>query len=171
MKQFQLEFYQMVEALLQEQRIQEMNNYIQHGSITCLQHSIAVAYYSLWLVRKAHIKCDEHALVRGALLHDYFLYDWHEAEDWHKWHGFRHPKFALQNAKADFSLTKREEDIIRKHMWPLTIIPPRYREAWIVNGMDTCSSIVEVLMEHKPFYSLERRWFHHSTFLHHDHLD
>lgn len=162
MTHLQLEFDQLIKALLQEQRIQEMNNYIQHGSITCLKHSIAVAYYSLWLVRKAHIKCDEHALVRGALLHDYFLYDWHDAEDWHKWHGFRHPKFALQNAKSDFILTKREEDIIRKHMWPLTIIPPRYREAWIVNGMDTCSSIVEVLMEHKPFHGLEKRWFHLS---------
>ena len=165
MTQVQLEFLYKIEHLLDEKRIIEMQQFIQHGSISCLKHSIAVAYYSFWLIRKFHIHCNEDALIRGALLHDYFLYDWHEKEAWHKWHGFRHPNFALQNAMQDFILTKTEKEIIKKHMWPLTIVPPMCREAWIVNGMDTCTSLMEVLIG-KPFFQrLEKRWFSHADYI------
>jgi uncharacterized protein len=30
-----------------------------------------------------------------------------------------------------------EEDIIRKHMWPLTLVPPKYKESFIVSFADT----------------------------------
>jgi len=156
------EFYTCIQTLLQEKQVMAMRNYTQHGTINCLEHSVAVAYYSFWFVRKLHIRCDEAALIRGAMLHDYFLYDWHEKADWHKWHGFRHPKFALQNAAADFDLSKREMEIIRKHMWPLTLIPPTCREAWIVNGIDTLSSIMETFMDKRPFSGLKDRWFAHN---------
>lgn len=165
MTQLQLEFMDKIERLLEEKRIKEMQNYIQHGSISCLKHSISVAYYSFWLVRKLHIRCDEVALIRGAMLHDYFLYDWHENERWHKWHGFRHPNFALKNAMEDFDLNEVEQEIIKKHMWPLTIVPPTCREAWIVNGMDTCTSLMEVLMGKRLFQRLEQRWFAHAYYI------
>ena len=69
-----------------------MAGYVQHGQTTTLEHVAAVAYLSLALVRTLGIRCDERALVRGALLHDYYLYDWHDhnaAPD--AWHGFTHP--------------------------------------------------------------------------------
>ena len=44
-------------------------------------------------------------------------------------------------------------------MWPLTVIPPTCREAWIVNVMDTFSSIVEVMMEYRIFAGLKRKWY------------
>lgn len=84
------EFLNIAKELLGDARVWDMQKYIQHGSISCLEHSFVVSYYSFTLVRKLRMSCDERSLVRGALLHDYFLYDWHEAEDWHRLHGFRH---------------------------------------------------------------------------------
>ena len=80
------------------------------------------------------------------------------AEDWHRLHGFRHPFFANRNALRDFQISEREQEIIRKHMWPLTVIPPMCREAWVVNAVDTASGIVEVLAEYRIFKRLRRRW-------------
>jgi uncharacterized protein len=108
-----------------------------------------VAYLSLALVRKLGIRCNERALVRGALLHDYYLYDWHDhnaAPD--AWHGFTHPRHALRNAEADFpDLTPLERDIIAHHMFPLVPSPPRHVEALVVSLVDKACSTVEVFAQ------------------------
>ena len=101
--------------------------------------------------KKLHITCNQRDLVRGALLHDYFLYDWHKKDlkNPHKLHGFYHPGRALRNAKKEYVLTKRQEDIIKKHMWPLTVVPPMCREAWIVTAADKYCSLMETFRLHK----------------------
>ena len=127
-----------------------MDKYIQHGDTSCLWHSIAVAYYSLFLVRLLHISCDKNSLLLGALLHDYFLYDWHRKEKSHRLHGFRHPKAALDNAKRMKQLNGIEADIIIKHMFPLTPIPPIYKESMVVCLVDKFCSLYEIF--HKDTY-------------------
>lgn len=120
---------------------------IQHGNISVMKHCLKVAYASLWINRHWNCKCNERELVRGALLHDYFLYDWHSPEHcgiWHL-HGYFHPGIALRNATRDFELTKREKDTIKKHMWPLTVVPPKYREGWVVTCADKYISTLESL--------------------------
>jgi len=73
------------------------------------------------------------------LLHDLFFYDW--LREGPRLHGFRHPNICLKNARKITSLSRKEEDIIKKHMWPLTIIPPFYKESFIVSLVDTfCST-------------------------------
>ena len=101
---------------------------------------MAVAYVSFYIAEKYRIRVNCHALIRGALLHDYFLYDWHEKDDSHKWHGFYHAGKALQNAMEDFALSEIEKETIRRHMFPLNPIPPRCREAWIVTLADKICS-------------------------------
>ena len=63
---------------------------MQHGSVSVFEHSVCVALVCLWLVHRLHLKVNQRALVRGALLHDYFLYDWHTPDPAHRLHGFRH---------------------------------------------------------------------------------
>ena len=126
------EFLNIAKELLGDARVWDMQKYIQHGSISCLEHSFVVSYYSFTLVRKLRMSCDERSLVRGALLHDYFLYDWHEKNAGHRFHGFIHAGRALQNARKDFKLTIREENIILRHMFPLNVVPPMCKEAWLV---------------------------------------
>ena len=121
--------------------------HIQHGNMTVNDHVMDVARYSIAISDKLHIPCNRKDLIRGALLHDYFLYDWHDKnrENYQKLHGFYHPGIALKNARKEYHLTRREEDIIKKHMWPLTVVPPLCREAWVVTAADKYCSLLETL--------------------------
>lgn len=119
--------------------------YIQHGGTSCLLHSIAVAYYCYRLSLKlGFLKLNKRELIRGALLHDYFLYDWHVPDKERPLHGFYHPTAALKNAENDFSLSKRERDIIAKHMFPLTVTPPAFKESYVVCLVDKVCSVYEI---------------------------
>ena len=54
-----------------------LKSFMAHGRITLYTHSIDVARLSLKLAGNKDI--DEEDLVKGALLHDFYLYDWHDA--------------------------------------------------------------------------------------------
>lgn len=137
--------------ILQSANFKQMKEYIQHGNMTVNAHVLNVARYSIALSEWLHISCSKRELIRGALLHDYFLYDWHipDSEHSHNLHGFYHPGIALRNAMKEYELTEREKDIIARHMWPLTVVPPRCREAWIVTMADKWCSLMETLRMHK----------------------
>ena len=135
--------------IVNAETFEQQDNFIQHGNITVKQHCISVARASSKICYFLRINCDERSLVRGALLHDYFLYDWHIPEKNHNWHGFRHANIAFKNANNDFKLNILEKEIIKKHMWPLTAIPPKCKEAWIVNIADTYCSLLETVHIHK----------------------
>ncbi|MCL1788763.1 MAG: HD family phosphohydrolase [Oscillospiraceae bacterium] len=129
-------------------------DYVQHGDVSVFSHSVAVAEYSCRFARKMRIKVDFRSLIRGALLHDFFLYDWHD--DWDKLHGFKHPRIALENADNQFSLNKKERNIIRKHMWPMTFINmPTCKEAWLVCFVDKYCSLLETFKIFKYNYHNE----------------
>lgn len=133
--------------ILDSDNFQSTRNYIQHGDIPVYIHCIEVAKLSIVISKLLKIPCSKRELIRGALLHDYFLYDWHDKsrENYQILHGFYHPGIALKNASREYDLTLREKDIIEKHMWPLTIVPPLCREAWIVTTADKYCSILETL--------------------------
>ena len=40
--------------------------FLQHGSVTVYAHSISVAFFALYIVKKLHISLNERSLVRGA---------------------------------------------------------------------------------------------------------
>ena len=132
MSRYKKEIVKHLSALMQEGPIEENKNYIQHGDVTVFDHCIAVAEYSCRIAEFLHLSVNRKVLIRGALLHDYFLYDWHDKANGHHWHGFTHPGTALHNASEDWKLTPVEREIIKKHMFPLTPIPPTCREAWLV---------------------------------------
>lgn len=120
-------------------------NFIQHGTISCYEHSMAVAYISIVIALKHNIKnVDLSSLVRGALLHDYFLYDWHEKNAGHGLHGYFHAAISLRNARRDFHINKIEENIIFRHMFPLNITRiPNCKEAAIVCLADKFCALCE----------------------------
>ena len=136
---------QTIRQLAREGRFSQEKTCFQHGSTSVYAHSVRVAACSLRLSRLLRIRTDQRALVRGALLHDYFLYDWHKADPSHRLHGFYHPGTALRNARQDFALTPREENIIHRHMFPLTPMPPTTREAWIVCLADKYCAAAETV--------------------------
>lgn len=136
------EYESYVKPLLEDERVQQMAQFIQHGNTTCLDHCEAVAFCSAELAYKYQWNVDMKSLIRGAILHDYFLYDWHD-QKLGNLHGFYHPGIALKNATKDFELTEIEKDIIKKHMFPLTIFLPRYKESMIVSFADKYCTLRE----------------------------
>lgn len=122
---------------------------IQHGDVSVMEHSISVCCVCLRIAKFTHLKFDYSALVRGSLLHDYFDYDWHKNEG--HLHGYRHADIALTNAADDFSVNPIEANMIARHMFPLNIRPPRYREGVVLCIADKACAIKETFS--RPFYS------------------
>lgn len=129
---------------------QHMKDFIQHGTVTTYEHCMRVVRIAFWLNRRLGLAADEVSLVRGAFLHDFYLYDWHHCKGITHWHGFKHPQAALYNAETVFDLNDTEKDCIRCHMWPLTVTAvPHTREAVLVGTADKISSGWETVMERR----------------------
>lgn len=124
---------------------QKMNDYIQHGTTTTLKHCLDVSYVSYKICKSYGF--DYRSAARGGLLHDLFLYDWHgyARRTGNYFHGFTHPRVAHHNATHYFDLTDKEQDIILKHMWPLTIVPPKNIEGYVVMYADKYCGLLETV--------------------------
>ncbi len=139
------EFMEIARPVTELPEVRKLAQYEHHNGKTRLGHVIEVAYLSFCIGKKLSLDC--RAIVKAGILHDLFFYDWlHEGP---KLHGFRHPAISLANAKKITHLTKKEEDIIKKHMWPLTLSPPLYMESFVVSLVDTFCSIKDY-MKKKP---------------------
>ncbi len=139
-------FDQLIHEVSMHPQAQEMKDYIQHGKISTYDHCMDVAKWSYRLNKTFHVGSDEKQLVRGAFLHDFYLYDWHDHQG--RWHGYKHPHIAKENASRFFSLTKKEKNIIQSHMWPLTLFHfPKSREAVLVCVADKICSTNETLFK------------------------
>ena len=139
-----VDFFAFVRDLIAASRLAEEARFVQHGSTSTLLHSLAVAY------KAGEIVCSRgrsHLLPeawRAALLHDYYLYDWHDSAQAGRLHGFTHPGIALKNAYEDFpDLTWREADAIARHMFPLTPVPPCSAVGWAVVAADKVCACYE----------------------------
>lgn len=136
-------FMDCVLDVVSHEQVLSMNKFMHHGTTSCFAHCFHVSYVSFQICRKLGL--DVRSAARGAMLHDFFLYDWHVTKSEIGLHGFRHAALALKNATRFFCLNDLEKDIIRKHMWPLTLLPPRYRESFVVAMIDKYCTVVEVL--------------------------
>lgn len=138
------EFYTIVKDIISNDTVQQMKNYRQHYDCSTFEHCFHVAYVSYKICKKLGL--DYKSAARGGMLHDLFLYDWRKSSkelDLDGLHAFVHPKIALENAEKLFDLNKKEKDIIRKHMWPVTLALPRYMESFIITIADKYSAIEE----------------------------
>ena len=85
------------------------------------------------------------------MLHDFYYYDWRDkhVEGQKKFDACRNRRIALNNALDIFELNDIEKDIIIKHMWPLTIKFPSYKESYIVTMVDKYCATHEVIKKIK----------------------
>ncbi|MDR0376747.1 MAG: HD domain-containing protein [Spirochaetaceae bacterium] len=131
--------------ILESEVFAQCRRFMQHGSISVYAHSLSVARMSFSMAEGTQ-GLDLRSLVRSALLHDFFLYDWHVPEKMWSLHGWTHPVTAAENARAYFQVSDKEYSLIRTHMWPYTLLhPPVYREGWIICLADKACSAIETL--------------------------
>lgn len=140
-------FNQLSQKVINTSVFKDLKKYPSHGNTSLYDHSKNVAKSSYDFAKKHHIKCSYQELVNGALLHDLYLYNWHHSKV--KFHLFKHAKISLATAKRYFKLTKKEENIIKTHMFPITLFSiPKYKEAWIVCWFDKVVALKEILKKH-----------------------
>ena len=69
-------------------------------------------------------------------------------------------EISRENARRVFELSEVERDIIRKHLFPLTPVPPRYREGWLVVLADKVCSVYEFFRK-DAYRGIKIRYFSH----------
>jgi len=128
------EFREVIRPVVLNKRVQAMRDFEHHGDICCFAHCLRVAKHSYSICRALGL--DSQSAARGAMLHDFFLYDRYEKGVRPVAHLLRHPLAALDEASVTFDLNKTEMNIIKAHMWPLSLSRPKYAESIIVSFVD-----------------------------------
>lgn len=158
-KRIDKEFANIIKEITSNEKVNEMKKYKQHYDVSTYEHCIHVSYMCYVICKK--LKLDYISAARAGMLHDLFLYDWHGKQYKYKLdyientkkpeflkrylrlHAFSHPKIALKNAKDEFELNELEQEMILKHMWPVTIALPRHIETYIITIADKLCAINE----------------------------
>lgn len=138
MRRHNTEFYKLVIDILNNKEFNKLK-YIDHHGITRYDHSLRVAYYTYIVTKKLHLNYKQ--ATKAALLHDFFTDEVSSLDQVSKLR--KHPHYALENAKKYYELSALEEDIIKCHMFPVTLTPPKYIESWLVDFIDDVAAIYE----------------------------
>lgn len=138
------EFLSLVWDILRSDEFKQMKRYRSHINSTLYKHSVKVAYLCFRYHKCHRMKMDAAELVRGALLHDFYLYDLHGDGEPHRLHWFHHPRAALENALLRYpALTEVQRDMIKNHMFPLTPCPPHTKAGWLICFYDKLAAITD----------------------------
>ena len=125
-------YKEIVDEIINNDSFNRLDDIVHHGG-SRLDHVKKVSYYSYRISEK--LRLDSSAVARAGLLHDYFLKPNYGVRR-RTASFFTHPKQALENSRKEFGLTKKEANIIKSHMFPLSIYIPRYRESALVCIVD-----------------------------------
>ncbi|MDD3392039.1 MAG: HD domain-containing protein [Bacilli bacterium] len=132
-------FNEIIEKIINNDEFIKRKAYEHHMNESVYDHSLKVAYYSYKITKKLHL--DYKKATIGALLHDFYEEPWlkngklnSKKQPLFKKHGFVHAANGAKNAKIYFPelVDEKVENIIKRHMFPLNITPPKYIEGWIV---------------------------------------
>lgn len=132
----------------------ELKKDLHHGT-SKYNHCERVSYLSYRISK--FFGLDYRAAARAGLLHDFFYGERNEAENSY----LNHPILSAKNAKQVFNVSKKEEEMIRTHMFPyalVTTVPriinkqdkitlkettPKSKEGWIICLSDVLVSAGE----------------------------
>ncbi|MDR2659006.1 MAG: HD domain-containing protein [Spirochaetaceae bacterium] len=138
-------FDEYAKDILENELFLETKKIYSHGRISIYEHSIAVAELAFSMIENNN-GIDKRCVVRAALLHDFFLYEWHVPGIRYIMHGWKHPSIAAKKAKEIFGISRKEYACIKTHMWPWTPFSiPICREAWIISMADKVVALKETV--------------------------
>ncbi len=143
------EYYLYAKDILKNSEFKRRKYFLHHQD-SVYEHSIRVSLVAFHISRflSKFFPISTEDVVVSALLHDFYLKPWRECKG--QLHGFRHGKIASDNAFTFFpdKVNDKVKDSIKKHMFPLTLFPPKFFEGWIVTLADKYVSL-EVLSKPK----------------------
>ncbi len=128
-----IEYNNIVQNILENEEFNKIKK-IEHHGISRFDHSLKVSYYAYRVAK--FLKLDYYEVARGGLLHDFFLSSENRSFGNKFISTFNHPKKAVEKAQEQFSISEKEYDMIRTHMFPVNLAIPRYAESWVVNLVD-----------------------------------
>lgn len=141
-------YYNCISDIINAPELEMLKDITHHISTTRYQHCINVSYYGYIICKRLNL--DARSAARAGLLHDLFYYDRREynesREKGQPNHSRRHSDIALINAQKLTEINSKEHDMIIKHMWPMTLSFPKYRETYIITFVDKYCAVLEYII-------------------------
>lgn len=134
------EFMKIASPILTHKEFIKTKNIVHHGK-TRYSHSLRVAYMSYTLSKI--LGCDVKSTIRAGALHDFFLVRDDKNIATSAKMLIEHPSIAKQNAINYFGINEKEQNIIESHMFPISNVAPKSKEAWIVTFSDKIVAMFE----------------------------
>lgn len=154
------EFFDIIKPVLLSYEFQQRKSFEHHQNESVYAHSLKVSLLSYKLAKK--LKLDEKSAAIGGLLHDFYSEPWQDNKKFDdkkilEKHGFTHAEEALLNSKSIFykELNPKIENIILRHMFPLNVTPPKYKESWLVTLVDKYVSLS--FLKYWPKFMFKKR--------------
>lgn len=144
------EFNSLVQDIVDNKRFNKLNTELHHG-ITRYEHSMRVARWTYKVCNFLKMK-NKNDVTRAALLHDFYINEELVSKRGSSKLG-EHPTVALENSKKYFKISNMQADIIKTHMFPCNFDIPKYKESWLVSGIDKAVSTYEMLRFKSPLYA------------------
>ncbi len=157
------EWFMLVEDILMNDEFQKRKIFPHHHNMSVWDHSILVSFRSFIVAKTFH--ASEEVCAIAGLLHDFYPWSWIYSEELEELdegiylfelrrkkkglfdlHGFTHANAASINYVKYFPEleNKRVTNAIKRHMFPLNIVPPRYKESLIITIIDKLNSVNEL---------------------------
>lgn len=126
--------------ILMHKEFLKTKSIVHHGN-TRYNHSVRVAYISYKLSKV--LGFDVNSAVRAGALHDFFLVRDDKNIVSSAKMLLEHPSIAKENAINYFGINEKEQNIIESHMFPISNVMPKSKEAWIVTLSDKIVAMFE----------------------------
>lgn len=135
------DFNIIVDDILNNEEFKKLDDELHHG-ISRYNHALRVAKTTYHISKALHLKNAE-ATTRAALLHDFYT-DNQFNDERPREKLVLHPVLAVENAKKHYDINDLQENIITSHMFPLKGAIPKYKESWLVSGVDKSVALYEM---------------------------
>lgn len=132
------EFDLITKDIINDKSFINLKNESHHGT-TRYDHLLRVARVVFRWCKKFNVR-DYVSITRASLLHDLFL----DKDIDNISELINHGDIAAQNALALFDISKYEEDMIKNHMFPLTLTLPKGEGSYILIAADKLVALYEV---------------------------
>lgn len=156
------EWFLYVEDILLSDEFQKRKLFMHHYNLSVWDHSILVSFNSFLATK--YFNASARVCAIAGLLHDFYTQAWIYNEELakidngkylsefyvkkplFKMHAFVHGDDAASNALKYFPelVNDRILNSIKRHMFPVTIIPPKYKEGFLITSIDKLNSVREL---------------------------